>query len=315
MSPPAIGNDHVGEVRPAPAVAAERAPDRHPPHTHLVWPAYRFYWGVLDTSGLPREARRERRGVGGRAYLLEPLLPVPAESVHAVYAPVGDGRVLACAAPVEAIESLDDDTLSLVPADLPDVVGEVEVDPRRLNLLVGAYEPRRVRQLRDVWRASAVAVVAACACLAAVGLLKRAEIHEQAAADAAAALRALYDDVLPARLAGSSQNPALLLSAEVERLRRTRSDAAPAHAAGDAAPVLAELLERWPTEVMLRTESLTVTGNEVTLTGLVDSADQVEPVRTALARVGGWRVSLPRTETTGEGDVRITLRLNEEANK
>lgn len=297
MSATATPNGHAEAASPH---AAELGPD----HRRVVWPPERFYWGVLNVQGLPRNA--------DRGYLLEPLLPVPTESVHAVYAPAGEGRVLACAAPREALEELDPTALSLAPESLPDAVGDVEVDPARLNLLVGPYQPRQVRRLRAIWHISVAAILAAGAGLAILGLHERARVHERAATDVQEALNALYDQVLPGRLAGSMQNPALLLSTELERLRRTRTEAAPTQIAGDAALVLADLLAHWPGELMLRTESLTVAADEVTLTGLVDSAEKVEPLRSALGELDAWRLALPRTESTGDGDVRVTLRLTKE---
>lgn len=294
MSASATQNGHADPSVPP---TAETVPD----HRRVTWPPDRFYWGVLDTSGLPRGA--------DRSYLLEPLLPLPVESVHTVYASAGDGRVLACAAPREALDEVDPSALSLAPELLPEAVGDLQVDPARLNLLVGPYQPRPVRRLRAVWRASATVIIALCAGLAALGLHRRAQVYERAAVDAQVALSTLYDQVLPTRLANSSQDPALLLSTELERLRRTRSDAAPAQSTGDAAIILADLLARWPGEVMLRTESLTVAPAEITLTILVDAAEHVEPVRTALAGLEGWRLALPRTESTNQGDVRVTLRL------
>ncbi len=284
------------------APAAELAPD----HRRLAWPPERFYWGLLDVRDVPRNA--------DRGYLFEPLLPVPIESVHAVYIPAGEGRMLACAASREALEELEPAALSLAPESLPNAVVGVDVDPNRLNLLVGPYEPRQVRRLRAIWHFSIAAILAACAGLVAFGLHERAQVHARAAGDAQEALNALYDQVLSGggRLAGSTQNPGLLLSTELERLRRTRTAADPNHGVDDAAPVLADLLARWPGQVLLRTESLTVTATEITLIGLVDSADKVEPLRAAVAELDGWRLALPRTESTGEADVRVTLRLTRE---
>src|SRR5690606_20144757 len=97
MNTIATQNGHAG---PSVPITAELAPD----HRRLSWPPDRFYWGVLDVRDLPRNA--------DRCYLLEPVLPVPIESVQAVYEPVGDGRVLACAAPREALEVLEANALS-----------------------------------------------------------------------------------------------------------------------------------------------------------------------------------------------------------
>src|SRR5690606_6853138 len=142
-----------------------------------------------------------------RGYLLEPLLPVPIESVHAVYVTLGDDRMLACAAPKEALEGVGPDALLLSPESLPDAVATSDVDPSRLNLLVGPYQPRPLRRLRAVWHV----IIAACASLVTFGLHTRARVYERAAADADQLLTALYDQALPrGQRAGSTQDPGLL---------------------------------------------------------------------------------------------------------
>src|SRR5688572_9736838 len=113
-----------------------------PGSPHLRWPAERFYWAVLEAPGW---ARSGPIADGLRGPLAD---EVPTSlDLHGACAPLGDGTVLACAAPASEIEALRATALSLTPESLPDFA-RGRCDPSVLNLLTGPFEPLPVRRAR-----------------------------------------------------------------------------------------------------------------------------------------------------------------------
>ena len=91
--------------------------------TAVRCPSTSLYWAVLDASMLPRRpGSPSGRQLG---YLFEEVLPVPIESVHAVYLPLHGQHYLACGADEALVRAAHDNgALALVPTELPPFVVE-----------------------------------------------------------------------------------------------------------------------------------------------------------------------------------------------
>lgn len=293
---------------------------------HVVWPATCFYWSEIDASALgARPARRELR------YLLESDLPLPLEDVHPVFAPLADApgaagggrRVLACAVEHERLRTeLPEDAVSLRPADVPEFLAG-RLDCAALNLLVGRWEPARVRRLRRTWMVCAIVLAALCLGSVSWGIQRRTAFER----DGALAAERLRRDVLSAAIgpAGALPNADMVLASELSRLRATRQ--APPGAGGDdersidAATILADVLRVWPTDVHLRTESVAASGEGVSIAGSVPTSADAQKVADALARLGAgargdgaWRIDQPRFETRRDG-VSVAIRIRREEDR
>ncbi len=280
---------------------------------NLAWPADQFYWAILDRSVLPRGVRNAPAQLG---YLFESRLPVPIDTIHAVYAPIDDDRVLACGAPTEALDEADlGEALTLVPADLPpwvddDTREQVTVDS--LNLLTGPWLPPAIRrgQRRLVgWVAAAIVLCAACLV---IGFERQRAASDAAAADVRSTEMDVYAGVLGESVRSSIDSsfpPEQRIIAEHRRLMQTRSG--PVEAQNDridAALLLTAILERWPTEQFIETETISVTNGAVTLVLRVPDLEDVQPIADAFSDLPDWQVTQPQTFAR-QTHVDMTLRF------
>lgn len=233
----------------------------------LRLPPERFYWAVLDTGGLGkawgvRAAARRRAGLD---CMFEESLPVPIETVQAGYVALRGGRVVACGMDREQLRCLAvDGRQSLGPAACPAFV-PAGFDAGSVNLLIGDFEPRRVRRARRLAAAGAAGAAVLCATFVLAGIERRigAAVARSLAADGACA--ALYSRMLPGP---STQSPQVRLLSELRTLRQTRAGAPPAPS--DAAVPLGALLASWPGDCGARVESLSVGAGAMTLAAQVD---------------------------------------------
>jgi hypothetical protein len=253
---------------------------------HLRWPAERFYWAVLDAPGL-RRAGELPPGLRG-AFEDE----APAPDLHIVCAPIRDGRALACGAPNEALAPLQ--ALSLCPDGLPDL--GVEVDPRSLNLLVGAFEPPMLKRIRTRRRTMIVAALALTAAFTSIGLARRAAHDSERARSLDRAAQGLARAVVPA----APQS----LGAELERARRAAG--VQVKPPPDAALTLAAVLAGWPTQVTSRPQSIVIGGETASLS--VNVEGDSTPFLQALHPPAGWVLEEPRLTAAGTL-TRLTLQL------
>jgi hypothetical protein len=253
---------------------------------HLQWPVEKFFWAVLDEPGW--------RATGplpeGLRETLADDVPVDPAALHAVGAPLGDGRVLVCAARREDLFGIPRETLSLTPGGIPEF--GAGVDGTSLNLLVGEFEPRPVRAARRRTGFVAVAAVLTCAALVSIGLLRRAAAWDQSAD----ALRAAADQLAQAH--GPN------LAAEVDRLRGalTRRAAAPA----DAGSLLAAVLLGWPSDVGCTAHSVRAGPDGAAISVSVEG--DATPFLTGLRAPSGWALDEPQI-SAGPAGTRISLRL------
>jgi len=270
---------------------------------HRTIPAERCYWADLDTSPLPpARSRRERREQ--LMYLFEDRLPVALADVHASFSELGQNRAAACGAPTEVLaEARDAGALTLVPDAVPGFLDGV--DPERLNLLNGAWEPLAVRRIKTRWlRTAAVLALAALLGLG-VGLRRRTATISQRVADTSRVIDDVYTKVL---LPGGSQPPAVRLVSELRTLRRTRTEDVSSRPAADVGESLAALLAAWPSGLDTRTEFLSVGDDAAQIRVLVLDNAAAQSFVAAFESVPGWRPTQPRVNQAN-GAIRVNLRL------
>ncbi len=284
------------------------------PQHHVTWPAHRFYWALLDASVLPRrffQRGPDRRTLG---YLFESELPVPIDHIHAVYLPLGDNRFIACGIEHErlATDTSPREALTLSPDEIPEeVVPHCPVDPRSFNLLTGPNEPAPVRRERYRFIGESAAVAALLLLAVVLGAQRRIDAWNRATAQMQAKSQAVYDELYPRATSAPSVQPApLRLVAELRQLERTRGRAAqsPDLEEPQSGHTLAALLQRWPTEQPIMTESISVTPASVTLIGLLPTAPAAQGFVSAFQPPDGWEARQPQISVVADG-VRLTWRL------
>jgi len=276
--------------------------------SHLQLPPERFYWGLLDTSNLTRKHLTRKQ----LDFLFEPLLPVPLDQVHATYASGGDGRIIACAADVQDLESLmHSGRVRLTPVAVPEILGLPEFNTDSLNLLTGPLEPKAVRAARASIVAQIILFMIALTALLIFGLERRLSQRESEIDDFQSATDSIYVDLLGEQALRSPQPPAMQLLAERRRLDQTRSDAAVSStsiALVDAVPDLEALLQRWPNETHLMTELISITPTAITVRGSLPPGE-VERATRSMQAWGGWRRAQPEVSSQ-QGASILTLRFD-----
>jgi len=281
---------------------------------HLTWPAHRFYWAVLDASVLPRGIAKRRPNPERLGYLFESELPVAIDRIHAVYLPVGDNRYVACGVEHERIhaEASLHEALTLTPDQVPEVFApQGAVDPQSFNLLCGPHEPAPVRRHRRRFMAESAGIATLVLLAIVLGIERRIDARDRATMELQAKRQVVYDELYPPATSAPSAQPApLRLLAELRQLERTRGGVT--EAAGieepQAAFTLEALLELWPTDHPIRTESISVTPASVTLVALLPSAPLAQEFVSAFDLPDEWEARQPQISTVTDG-VRLTWRL------
>ncbi len=284
------------------------------PQQHATWPAHRFYWALLDASILPK--RLFQRGPDRRAlgYLFESDLPVPIDRIHAAYLPLGDSRFIACG--IEHERLAKDDSLqeahTLSPDEIPEnVAPECSVDPRSINLLTAPHEPAPVRRERHRFIGESTAVAALLLLAVVLGIERRIVAWDRATAQMQAKSQAVYDHLYPPGISAPSTQPTpLRLVAELRLLERTRGRAAQSSDLEEpqSGHTLAALLQRWPTDQPIMTESISVTPASVTVIGLLPTAPAAQGFVSAFHLPDEWEARQPQISAVTDG-VRLTWRL------
>jgi len=258
------------------------------------WPAERFYWSVVEAPGWGRCGPLPE---GVRA-VFEEDAPLPGDELHAVGAPLGDGRLLVCAARRAELGALESGPDSLVPAAIPPELG-ARVSPERLNLLVGAFEPARFRRARQRRHLLAAAALLACAALVSVGAVRRERHWSRLAEDRVRRTA----DVLAGVVPGGRPE---LVPAELARARQVNRWCAGQAPAPDAAPILAALLKAWPVGVACKPQALTISGFAIGCSVAVEGDPAL--FLGALTPPAGWRLEEPRLHTAGSV-TRLTISM------
>jgi len=270
---------------------------------HRTIPAERCYWANLDTSPLPpARSRKERREQ--LMYLFEDRLPIALSDVHASFVELGQGRVAACGVATDTVaEARDVGALTLVPDAVPGFLGGV--DPGRMNLLTGAWQPIAVRRIKSRWKSTAAVLALAIFLGLGVGLRRRTAMLSERAGDTNRVIDDVYAQVLPP---GGTQPPAVRLVSELRTLHRTRTEGVGAQVASDVGGSLVALLAAWPADLETRTEFLSVSEDAVQLRVLVPDNAAAQSFVAAFESVQGWRPTQPRVNQA-EGAIRVNLRL------
>lgn len=282
-------------------------------------PASACYWAVIEPSAVA-SSQRSRGQVGiAREYLdalIADELPVPIEDVHTVYARAADASIIACAIDRSRLTELKGDALRLTPESLPEFVAGREVDPDELNLLVGAFEPAPLVRERGRARVALVAAAIAMCVLASIGLLRRAGALDREAlandARALSAARASLSAAAPSSGNASFRPLEVTLSTALFQLREqlgvmraTRS--LDPRTSPDASAPLAALLASMPKAESLRTDSLSVNANGISLNLATDHDPQAILAR--LAAPNGFALTEPRYSTTPGGTTQLAIQM------
>lgn len=263
--------------------------------THLVWPVDRFYWSVLELPGI----KRPRPFALGQNVLLEDDVPFDSACLHAVVVPLADGRVGVCSIDFATLRDLPLDALSLTPESLPTFLQGYGVEPKQFNLLTGRFEPASIRQNRTRNHAWAAATIMLSVSLIALGLHRRT-VHWRESASAASAQRsALIADAVPSQTSGALTALSNQLGSVKEVLGSERQPM-------DAAVLLAQVLETWPTQVSAKPQSISVNQTGAVIAVAVDG--DPTPFLRALAAPSGWELDEPRLNTSGTVS-RVSLQL------
>ncbi|MCL4743434.1 MAG: hypothetical protein KJZ54_14655 [Phycisphaerales bacterium] len=255
------------------------------------WPHDRFFWAVLDAPGWSRAGPLPP----GLLPAFADDVPADVDELHPVCAPLGDGRILVCAARRTELAQPARSLRSVTPERLPDTLGAL-ADPRSLELLCGPFEPRRVRRARLARHARAALALLLCAALAAIGFDRRA-VHWARVAEAANAARL--------ELADAAGLPPEALGAESARLGALSASAV--RRPTDATALLAALLDAWPGGVAAEPQSLSVSEDGASLA--VNVEGDPAPFLAAFSAPPGYRLEDPRLNAS-RGVTRLALRLH-----
>ncbi len=282
----------------------------------VTWPADRFYWSLLNAPmGRALSSQRAAPLPPGLCAAMQDDVPTPMEDLHAVGIRLdatnnGSNKVLAVAVRREALAELSSATRTLSPASIPPLDERLEqLEPMRLNVLVGMFEPRAIRRARALRHLLGMAAVLAAAGLLSAGLHRRAE-HAASLADAVDAQSAS----LLSHAAESGVTDQRTLERELAQARALRTAMRDPQATADAIPALLSVLRSWPTSASATPQTLGVSGangGEATLSVSVEG-DPAEFLR-QLTPPDGWTLDEPRLNASGSVTrVVLTLRRAKE---
>lgn len=261
----------------------------------LTWPASRFYWAELEGPPI----RRPGPLPPGPALLFQDDVPVEVAALHAVAAPLPEGRLAVCAAARSDLAELPASTIALTPESLPPHLDGRGLTPESFDLLVGDFEPAPLRRRRLGTHALAAAATLLCGLFVAAGLDRRAAHWDATAAAARGAAARLLASVAPGRDAGD-------LAAELTRLQTIRQGLAIAPPPRDASLVLASVLDAWPASVPSAPQSLSVGPAGVVLSVAVEG--EASAFLGEFRAPPGWTMEEPRLNASGRV-TRLSLRL------
>lgn len=257
-------------------MSAARPQSRDPLRTEQ-WPPERFYWSTIDAPA------RCRPGPLPPGLLAEATddMPVDADLLHAVGALDPHGRVVVCAAPIEALQQLGPDVISLTPSALPP---GIDIDRTSLELLVGRCEPMALRRVRTRAHLRLAGTLVTCVLLISLGLARRAAHDDSLAARCIAARTSLLTEIY-------------LPEDQLERIIAHRMSLAEAQdqSPSDAVPTLATVLTAWPSSAESSVESLTVTPDRILAS--ISLTSDPGPFLQSFALPASWRLDEPRLST------------------
>lgn len=283
---------------------------------HRTLSPERFYFALLDVSMLPRTRFSQDETKLG--YLFEDVLPCPIESVAASFVPIDAKRVLACGIERDAFAQEDlEGAWTLGPASLPDAIvseiGESNAESAlaQLNVLIGEFEPKSLRQTRRRKTAWLVGAALIATALEIVGLESRMASLRDRLASIEAHETLLLDAALgkAAPGVGNAQRRAALIG-EQRQLARTRGAKAAATQGYevDVAARLASLLRAWPTDLLkIEIDSLAVDARGIEIRGSAKSAAEQQSLVEALGTQPGLEAEPPRFRASADGKVEFEI--------
>lgn len=284
-------------------------------HLHQL-PPDEFVWGLIE---VPVALGSRRPSQQQLEYLLEPLVPVPIEQVHVVFHQLNDRRFVACGMIKdlldEHVRSLNSQVTILTPSSLPAFI-DAEVDPQRLNLLCGSFEPRPVARLRRFAVLQAGALVLICSLLIAMGLELRTRQVQQQVEIVREQRSAVFAQVLGPQAIQSRQPPELQLTAMLRQLRQTRSTDIQ-HELVDVSDSIALLLGQWPSlhddgdSLHVQAEHISITPTVITVRSVLPGAGDAQRLAERLGQIEKWRLRQPQFVAAGES-VQATLQFDPE---
>ncbi|MBX3322443.1 MAG: hypothetical protein KF757_05580 [Phycisphaeraceae bacterium] len=269
----------------------------------VTWSPQRCFWSVVEWPV------RCKDGPAAAGLLHEAAADIPsdADTLSMVAARDGRGQTIVCAVSASDIQHVwsdpsGRDVISLQPATLPEWL-DSDLDPSRLNFLVGRFAPRSLTRQRTVRHTVYAATLLLCAAMMALGLERRAQSHHASANRGQTAIEQMLQ-------AANVDAEALEreLAQRQDRLQLASALSLPA----DATIALALVLSAWPDATDAFVESINVAEADIQI-AVSTSADPATLLE-AISAPAGWRLEEPRL-SSARGLSRIALRLRPDATR
>ncbi len=264
----------------------------------LHWPAKSFYWAEVEGLGWSKYGPLPF----GLLATLADEFPVPIERLHAVGVPIQGGRLLVCACERDTLQQVDPALIELKPETVPPGVAS-NANCDRLNLLVGDFEPAAIRWARRSRHLHLAVTALVCVTAISIGLMRRATLANTAASQTDKAATALLTDFTSDRREQGMTQQLQGMKTIIELT--TRAKIAP-----DAAVGFEALLKAWPAEVPCKPQSVTVSGDGISL-GVVVEGDPA-PFLKAFSPPATYSLDEPRVTSAGPV-TRLSLHLSPRA--
>ncbi|MEM9372528.1 MAG: hypothetical protein AAGA55_02695 [Planctomycetota bacterium] len=275
--------------------------------THQLVPAESLYLALLDAPFSAGVASRKEE----LCHAFEPMIPGGFEGVIPVYRTLPDARVLAIGIARTTLDRMMPGTATASPAAWPSGL-EPElsgIDPRSINLLVGAAEPAHVRAAHRRLASRAAGAIALVCTLGIVLLQQQAERSDERAVRARMQTSRVFASALGPDMSSIRQQPSSLLTSELRKLRATRGGTSFRAPVGPSADLIfADLLAAWPSDAQTQTESMSVTPQSAEIVTTVASLSNAERLLGTVGKAPGLSVAAASTRKVGDR-VRIEARL------
>lgn len=302
----------------------------------VTLPANRFFWSVIDIARLPARSRSDTQALG---YVFENMLPLPLERIHATYATRDGDHIVACGMPLEELRAELAERpgmLTLTPADVPSFIEASPSICSKLNFCTGPFEPRPVRSAKRRLALTACAAWLAVGGAIVWGLERRTAIEHRTTDALLAARTQTMHEALAQSPNGSEHGAAkrggagggaatgaaaggmaggqpieLQFVAELRTLRQTRQRQpefdADRDGGADVLGSLASMAQRWPRDINMLAESLSITSSAMTLRATASSSSDVQRLANALDSIPGWESQQPQVNASSDDKVNATL--------
>lgn len=256
-----------------------------------------LYWALLDDRDqlLSSELKSTASALLPESLydMVQPQIPAPLDGLHVACVCTDDARILCCAIEPESLKKLVDShgtgLLTLTPRQIPPELATDQGCARRLNLLVGPFEPMPISAARRTIKRTFVACIIAACALALVGVELRTRAcnirSHQHAAMKAEALRSTGH--------GTIED----LTREESRLRAMNRSAERSNDTLTAIQSISTVIGAWPRAAnapFVRTDSIQAAPDAIALSIFAESPDDAERLIDALRRINGWTLAQPQ---------------------